>query len=81
MPGMRPLKAGLTVAVAALLLTACVSRDDIASLDNRVGELERRANAAEARASQLESAANQCTATCQTAEERTQRMFEESMRK
>ena len=74
-------RAGLTVAAALVMLSACVSPDEVASLDDRVGELERRADAAEARASQLEAAANQCTATCQEVEARTERMFQESMRK
>lgn len=66
---------------ALLMLSACVSPDEVASLDNRVGELENRLDAAEARSSQLEAAANQCTATCQDVEARTERMFQQSMTK
>jgi hypothetical protein len=76
----KTLRIGLCGA-ALLLLGACVSPDEVASLDNRVGELERRLDAADARASQLEAAANQCTATCQEVEARTQRMFQQSMTK
>ena len=39
-------KTGLTVAAALLMLSACVSPDEVSSLDNRVGALESRANAA-----------------------------------
>jgi F0F1-type ATP synthase membrane subunit b/b' len=68
-------------ATALLLLSACVSPDEVSSLDTRVGELETRLDAAEARASQLEAAANQCTSTCEEVEARTQRMFQQSMTK
>jgi hypothetical protein len=74
------LKAGLG-ATALLLLSACVSPDEVSSLDTRVGELEQRLDAAEARSSQLEAAASQCTATCEEVEARTQRMFQQSMTK
>jgi uncharacterized protein YcfL len=74
-------KAGLTIAAALLMLSACVSPDEVASLDNRVGALESQVNAAEARASQLEAAASQCTATCEGVEARTERMFQQSMTK
>ena len=66
------LKVGLAGAAAVLMLSACVSRDEVENLDERVSTLESqvtsaqsRAAAAEARASQLETAANQCAATCQ----------------
>jgi hypothetical protein len=75
------LKVNLVGAAALLLLGACVSPDEVSSLDSRVGALENRVNSAEARASQLEAAANQCTATCQDVEARTQRMLQQSMTK
>ena len=77
----KTLTVGLAGAAALLMLSACASPDEVASLDNRVGELESRVDAAEARASQMEAAANQCTATCQEVEARTQRMFQQSMTK
>ena len=77
----KTLKAGLGAAAALLLLSACVSPDEVSSLDTRVGELEQRLDAAEARASSLEAAANQCTSTCEEVEARTQRMFQQSMTK
>jgi len=77
----RAVKVGVTVAAAVLMLSACVSPDEVSSLDTRVGELEGRLNAAEARASQAEAAANQCTATCADVEARTERMFQQSMTK
>jgi len=77
----KTLKVGLAGAAALLMLSACVSPDEVSSLDSRVGELESRLNAADARASQLEAAANQCTATCQDVEARTERMFQQSMTK
>ena len=77
----RTVKLGLAGAAALLMLSACVSPDEVASLDSRVGALERQASDAQARASQLEAAANQCTATCQDAEARAQRMFQQSQTK
>jgi outer membrane murein-binding lipoprotein Lpp len=72
MSNARTLKVGLAGAAALLMLSACVSPDQVDSLDSRVSTLESqvataqsRASAAEARASQVEAAANQCTATCQ----------------
>jgi outer membrane murein-binding lipoprotein Lpp len=72
MSNARTLKVGLAGAAALLMLSACVSPDQVDNLDRRVSTLESqvataqsRASAAEARASQLETAANQCTATCQ----------------
>jgi hypothetical protein len=68
----RILKFGLTGAAALLMLSACVSPDEVADLDRRVSTLEdqvtaaqSRAAAAESRASQLETVANRCAATCQ----------------
>ena len=68
----KTLKGGLAGAAALLMLSACVSPDEVADLDRRVSTLESqvtaaqsRAAAAETRASQLEMAANQCAATCQ----------------
>jgi hypothetical protein len=81
MSNTRAIKVVLAGAAALLMLSACVSPDEVSSLDARVGELESRANAAEARASQMEAAANQCTATCQDVEARAQRMFQQSMTK
>jgi hypothetical protein len=80
MSTMRTANAGLAAA-ALLLLSACVSPDEVPSLDSRVGALESRVNAADARASQLEAAANQCTATCENVEVRTDRMLQQSMTK
>jgi hypothetical protein len=68
----KTLEVDLAGAAAQLMLSACVSPDEVADLDRRVSILEdqvtaaqSRAAAAEARASQLETAANQCAATCQ----------------
>jgi F0F1-type ATP synthase membrane subunit b/b' len=77
----RTVAAGLSVAAALLMLSACTSPDEISNLDDRVGALESRVDAADARASQMEAAANQCTASCQEAEARAQRMFQQSMTK
>ena len=75
----KTLKVSLAGAAALLMLGACVSPDEVASLDRRVGELESRASAAEARASQLDAAADRCTATCQDAQVRAERMYQQSM--
>jgi hypothetical protein len=77
----RTVAAGLSVAAALLMLSACTSPDEISNLDDRVGALESRLDSADARASQMEAAANQCTASCQEAEARAERMFQQSMTK
>ncbi len=77
----RTIAAGLTVGAALLMLSACTSPDELSNLDDRVGALESRVDAADARASQMEAAANQCTATCQEAQTRANRMFQQSMTK
>jgi hypothetical protein len=69
------------VGATLLMLGACVSPDEVSSLDTRVGQLESRLDAAEARNSQLEAAANQCTTTCRDVEARAQQMFQQSLRK
>jgi hypothetical protein len=68
----KALKIGLTGAAALLMLSACVSPDQVSDLDRRVSTLEDQvtaaqspAAAAEARASQLATTANLCTDTCQ----------------
>jgi outer membrane murein-binding lipoprotein Lpp len=77
----RTVTAGLTAAAALLMLSACTSPDQMSNLEDRVGALESRVDAADSRASQMEAAANQCTATCQEAEARANRMFQQSMTK
>ena len=77
-------KVGLAGAALLLMLGACASRDDIASLDSRVDALENWVSAAEFNNSSLELAVNQCTTTCQDVQERQSRMeqtFQQSMRK
>lgn len=81
MSKMRTVAAGLSVAAALLMLSACTSPDEISNLDNRVGALESRFDAADTRASQMEAAANQCTATCQEVQVRAQRAFQQSQMK
>jgi hypothetical protein len=77
----RTITVGLAGTAALLMLSACTSPDELSDLDDRVGALESRVDAAEARAGQMEAAANQCTATCQEAEARADRMFQQSMTK
>jgi Alanine-zipper, major outer membrane lipoprotein len=77
----RTIAAGLSVAAALLMLSACQTSTEIDDLERRVGVLEGQADSASARASQMEAAANQCTATCQEAEARANRMFQQSMTK
>jgi outer membrane murein-binding lipoprotein Lpp len=76
MSNAKGLKVGLAGAAALLMLSACVSPDEVESLDSRVSTLESRASAAEARASQLEASANQCTATCQDVRVKAERMYQ-----
>jgi Alanine-zipper, major outer membrane lipoprotein len=77
----RTIAAGLSVAAALLMLSACQTSTEIDDLERRVGVLEGQADSASARASQMEAAANQCTATCQEAEARANWMFQQSMTK
>jgi hypothetical protein len=77
----RTIKLGLAGGAALLMLSACVSPDEVSSLDSRVGALESRVNSMEAQASQLEAAASQCTSTCEQVQARTERMFQQSMTK
>jgi hypothetical protein len=80
----KTLRAGPIAAAALLMLSACVSRSDLTSLDNRVSALEGRANAAEAKATAAQTAANQCTATCQDVQakaDRMSQMYQQSLRK
>jgi hypothetical protein len=77
----RTVAAGLSVAAALLMLSACQSSNDYSELDRRVTDLESRADAASTRASEMEAAANQCTASCQEVQVRAQRMFQQSMTK
>jgi septal ring factor EnvC (AmiA/AmiB activator) len=84
MSQLKVLKFGFAGAAVALALTACASRDDVASLDSRVETLENRLSAAESKNSQLQSAVNQCTTTCEAVQEKQTRMeqtFQQSMRK
>jgi Alanine-zipper, major outer membrane lipoprotein len=77
----RTVAVGLSMAAALLMLSACTSPDELSNLDDRVGALESRVDSMDARATQAEAAANQCTATCQEAEARANRMFQQSMTK
>ena len=77
----RTIAAGLSVAAALLMLSACQTSTEIDDLERRVGVLEGQADSASARASQMEAAANQCTATCQEAEARANQMFQKSQTK
>lgn len=75
----RTLPTALTVVGVLFALSACEtpSMDDFNSLRNQVANLESRVSAAEARADEATAAANECTQVC----ERTDRMFQESLRK
>jgi hypothetical protein len=77
----KKLTVGLAGVAALLMLSACTSPDEVSGLDERVAALESRFDAADARATEMEAAANQCTATCQDAEARAERMFQQSMTK
>jgi hypothetical protein len=78
------LKASLTAATALLMLSACASSNDVASLDKRVSALESRASTAESRVAAAQAAVNQCTATCQEVSakaDRMSQMYQQSLRK
>lgn len=75
----RTLGTALTVAGALFALSACETptMEDFNSLRSEVASLESRVSAAEARANEAAAAADECTQVC----ERTDRMFQESLRK
>ena len=75
----RALGSALTVAGALFALSACETptMDDFNSLRSQVANLESRVSAAEARANEASTAAAECRQVC----ERTDRMFQESLRK
>ena len=79
----RTVRIGLALAAAVVLLGACetVKPSDLARVEDEVSSLRARVEAAEAKAAQAEAAAMQCTQTCQAVSERTERMFQQSMRK
>jgi Alanine-zipper, major outer membrane lipoprotein len=77
----RTIAAGLSVAAALLMLSACQTSNEYSELDRRVTDLESRADAASTRATEMESAANQCTATCQEVQVRANRMMQQSQMK
>jgi chaperonin cofactor prefoldin len=76
---MRSFSLALTLAGALAALSACETptMEDFNSLQNEVANLESRVSAAEARANESATAANECTQVC----ERTDRMFQQSLRK
>jgi outer membrane murein-binding lipoprotein Lpp len=76
---MKSLSIVLTVAGAVALLSACETptMEDFNSLQSEVSNLEARVSAAEARTNEAAAAADQCQQVC----ERTDRMFQESLRK
>jgi len=75
----RTLATALSVVGALFALSACEtpSMDDFNSLRNQVANLESRVSAAEARADEAAAAAAECRQVC----ERTDRMFQQSLRK
>ena len=79
MRSMRSFGLTLTVAGAVGALSACETptREQFNTLENRVASLESQVSAAEARANQAATTADECTQVCQ----RTDRMFQQSLRK
>jgi hypothetical protein len=75
------LRVGLTIAAALVFLSACATRDDLARVESDVASLRSQIDAANARAADAQTAASQCTQTCQETQEKTQRMYEQSLRK
>lgn len=71
--------AALTVAGALLALSGCETPGtaDYDTLRNQVADLEARVTAAEASANEAATTADQCTQVC----ERTEGMFQQSLRK
>ena len=79
----RTLRLGLTLAAALVMLSACetVTRDDLARVESEVTSLRTEVDGANAKAADAQAAAAQCTQTCQATQEKTQRMYEQSLRK
>jgi Alanine-zipper, major outer membrane lipoprotein len=77
------LRVGLTIAAALFTLSACqsVTKDDLARVEDEVASLRTQVDAANAKAADAQTAASQCTQTCQETQEKTQRMYEQSLRK
>jgi hypothetical protein len=71
--------AALMVAGALFALSGCETprTDDMDSLRSQIANLESRVSAAEARANEAATSADQCSQVC----ERTDRMFQQSLRK
>jgi outer membrane murein-binding lipoprotein Lpp len=69
------------VALGLLGLAGCASRSEVNSLKSEVDSLSSRVAAAESTASEAQAAATQCTAICNDVAERSERMFQESLRK
>lgn len=71
--------AALMVAGALFALSGCETprTDDIDSLRSQITNLESRVSAAEARADEAATSADQCSQVC----ERTESMFQQSLRK
>ena len=76
---MRSFGLALTVAGAVAALSACETptMEDFNSLQSEVASLESRVSAAEARANESATAASECRQVC----ERTDRMFQQNLRK
>jgi hypothetical protein len=76
---LRTLGTALTLAGAMFALGACETptMEDFNSLRSQVADLESRVTASETRANEAAAAANECTQVC----ERTDRMFQQSLRK
>jgi outer membrane murein-binding lipoprotein Lpp len=76
---MKSWGAALMVSGALFALSGCETpgTDDLDNLRSQVSNLEARVNAAEARANEAATTADQCSQVC----ERTDRMFQQSLRK
>ena len=79
----RTIAAGLSVAAALLMLSACQSSNEYsATATHRVDKPWRAGLTLRApEPPEMEAAANQCTATCQEVQVRAQRAFQQSQTK
>lgn len=68
-------------ALGLLGLAGCAGNGDMATLREEVDALESRVAAAEAMASEAQQAALRCTEICEDVQERSERMFQQSLRK
>ncbi len=77
------LRVGLTIVAALIMLSACqaTNPDDLSQLQSEVASLRAQVEADETKAADAQAAAAHCTDICQATQEKSERMYEQSLRK